>query len=252
MVRLQIGLIDVCSPFINSTTPKNLIKPATTAYNEHVIAFNEKAAKYNQLVSQISVDNIDGIPTHIDELTVEDNGLLANTKVLFSSNNEQKIIADAETIREMSEYIDELIPVVEQILAPTGEWVSERLGTVNIITGTEMVTKNQDPDELLGKDGSYTDCVYFTVKPIDPSEVEGETIVDKGTDAGGAVEVYLSLEDAKSRCEYLSEFDGTVLYSGSYALVGTMVVRTSYKLSNQEQLMLTNAITEALTSVLKT
>ena len=226
-----------------------IIKPATASYNEEVINFNEKANRYNELVNKVSVDNIDGLPTHIENLSVVDNGLVANIKVLFSSNSEQKIFADSETVHETADYIDGLIPVIEQITTPSADWVADRLGKIDSITGTEKVTKGHDPDELLGKEGSYTDCVYFTVKMIDPSEVEGKTIVDKGTDAGGAVEVYSSLEDAKNRCEYLSGFDGTVLYSGSYALVGTMVVRTSYKLSNEDQLSLTNAITEAFTTI---
>ena len=56
-----------------------------------------------------------------------------------------------------------------------------------------------------------------------------------------------TVEDAEARCEYLSGFDGTVLYSGSYAIVGTMVIRTSYKLTNEQQLALTDKITSAVT-----
>lgn len=90
-------------------------------------------------------------------------------------------------------------------------------------------------------------CIYFTVAAARPNEVPGNSTVAKGTDAGGAVEVYSSLADAEARVEYLAGFDGTVLYSGSYAIVGTMVIRTSYKLSNEQQFDLTNAITTALT-----
>ena len=43
--------------------------------------------------------------------------------------------------------------------------------------------------------------------------------------------------------------DGTLLYSGSYAIIGTMVIRTSYKLSDNQQVKLTNDITKALTQV---
>ena len=225
------------------------IKSATASYNEEVMHFNEKAEKYNACVKNVSVDNVKDMPDNIETLSIEDDGLVAAFRVLTSSNNEEMILADAKTIHDTTDYIDGLITIVEQITAPKGDWVAERLGTVSVITGTEMVTKDHDPDELLGKEGSYTDCVYFTLKLIDPSEVEGKTIVDKGTDAGGAVEVYSNMEDAKNRCKYLSEFDDTVLYSGSYALVGTMVVRTSYKLSNAEQLRLTEAITEALTAI---
>ena len=76
-----------------------------------------------------------------------------------------------------------------------------------------------------------------------------DKVVEKGTDAGGAVEVYRKLKDAQNRCEYLSEFDGTLLYSGSYTLFGTMVIRTSYQLTNEEQVAVVNAIIEKMTEV---
>ena len=84
---------------------------------------------------------------------------------------------------------------------------------------------------------------------IDASTVPGDTIVEKGTDAGGAIEVYATVEEALARCDYLSGFDGTILYSGSYAIVGTIVIRTSYKLDNSQQMALTRAITRALTAI---
>ena len=102
---------------------------------------------------------------------------------------------------------------------------------------------------ILGKEGSYISCVYFTITKINSNEVPGDTIVEKGTDAGGAVEIYATLREAEERCEYLAGFDGTVLYSGSNAIVGTMAIRTSYILTNEEQFELTNSITEAMTAI---
>ena len=149
----------------------------------------------------------------------------------------------------MSEQIQTAIKVVTQITAPDGEWISNRLSNVNGITGIQAVTEELDSDDLLGKEGGFFACIYFTVHAINSEEVPGNSIVEKGTDAGGAVEVYSTLADAEARCEYLAGFDGTVLYSGSYAIVGTMVIRTSYKLTNEQQFDLTNAITGALTSI---
>ena len=102
---------------------------------------------------------------------------------------------------------------------------------------------------MLGKKDGYDCCVYFTVNSFDADSVPGADIIAKGTDGGGAVEVYPTLENAKARCDYLSKYDNTLLYSGSYVLVGTMVVRTSYKLSNQEQIDLTNAIINSFTEL---
>ena len=109
------------------------------------------------------------------------------------------------------------------------------------------MTEDNNPDGLLNKDGGYSSCVYFTVEKIDSEKIKGDSIVAKGADAGGAIEVYSTLEEAEVRCEYLSGFDGTILYSGSYAIVGTMVIRTSYLLTNEEQYELTDIITQTLT-----
>ena len=58
-----------------------------------------------------------------------------------------------------------------------------------------------------------------------------------------------TLQSALNRCDYLSQFDGTLLYSGSYAIIGTCVIRTSYKLNDQEQVDLTNDIVKALKAI---
>ena len=95
----------------------------------------------------------------------------------------------------------------------------------------------------------YTSCIYFTINQIDTSQIRGSDVIAKGTDAGGAIEVYSTVDSALNRCEYLSQFDDSMLDSGSYTIIGTVVVRTSYKLSEQEQVSLTNEITQALTAV---
>lgn len=96
-------------------------------------------------------------------------------------------------------------------------------------------------------------CVFYltayTHSAINQNEIPGNNIVAKGTDAGGALEVYANREDAEARVDYLAGFDNTILYSGSYAIVGTMVIRTSYKLTDEQQLILTDAITRAVTMV---
>ncbi len=72
--------------------------------------------------------------------------------------------------------------------------------------------------------------------------------VDKGTDAGWHYYCISTLKEAFNRCEYLSQFDNTLLNSGSYVLVETMVVRTSYKLANDKQIEITSDIITAFTT----
>ena len=221
---------------------------ATKAYNAAVVEYNEQAELYNQSVELTCIDNISGLPVVLETLATENEGFWANLLVVIGSNNKEIIATDTETIQRMTIEVKSAVTLLKQITAPTSDWVIEKLGTVEKITGTQAVTEELDPDDLLGKEGGFSACVYFTVSDINPEEIVGDSIVAKGTDAGGAVEVYPTVKDAEARCEYLSGFDGTVLYSGSYAIVGTTVIRTSYKLTNEQQMELTNAITVALTS----
>ena len=78
---------------------------------------------------------------------------------------------------------------------------------------------------------------------------EREIIIDKGTDGGGAIEVYANVEDAESRDSYLAGFDGGVLASGSHTVVGTCVVRTSDELAASKQKELEAAVIGALTKL---
>ena len=212
---------------------------ATKRYNEAVEQFNARVAAYNQAVSLTSIDNLEGMPPFLDTLVIVSEDP-EDIRIAVSGGNSAEIIGrDIQTITEMTAQAESLLAVVKQITAPSPDWVMDRLSDVSGITGSQAVNESNDPDA----------CVYFTVSAIDPDEIPGTGIVAKGTDAGGAVEIYNTLEEAQARCEYLSGFDGTILYSGSYAILGTMVIRTSYKLTNEQQLAFTRMITEKLTAL---
>ena len=57
------------------------------------------------------------------------------------------------------------------------------------------------------------------------------------------------MQDAEARCEYLSGFDNTILYTGSYAIVGTMVIRISYAYTDEAQYEMTDRIAKAFTQL---
>lgn len=223
---------------------------ATRKYNAAVTEYNIHVSAYNEAVILTCIDNLVGLPNAFEELATESESYEDVAEFILDGNSREAIETDTETIINMTKQIEQATILVQQITAPTGEWVMDRLASVNGITGTQMVTETQNPDGLLGKEGGYSDCIYFTLTTINQADIPGSTIVAKGTDAGGAVEVYPTLADAEARVAYLAGFDGTVLYSGSYAIVGTMVIRTSYKLTDEQQMEYTNAITAALTSVL--
>lgn len=91
----------------------------------------------------------------LQELNIESESYEDNAKLVFGTNSKEMIAADTEKILDMTEQVENAIIVVKQITAPSGEWISERLKSVNGITGTQAVTKNLDPDGLLGKEGGF-------------------------------------------------------------------------------------------------
>lgn len=225
-----------------------VVTVVTEEYNKAVKEFNSYVDEYNEAVKITSVENI-GFPKSLESLAIVSENRDDIALIVQGDNTEEKIVADTDTILDMTEQVKDAITIVKQITAPTEEWVIERLGAIKEISGIQAVTVEQNPDGLLGREGGYTACIYFTTPAAIPGEVSGNDIVEKGTDAGGAVEIYATLEDAEARVEYLAGFDGSVLYSGSYGIVGTMVIRTSYKLSNENQIRITNLITMELTKL---
>lgn len=74
-----------------------------------------------------------------------------------------------------------------------------------------------------------------------------DVLIDKGTDAGGAIEVYENVEDAEKRRDYLATYDGTIYANGTHTVIGTVLVRTSNKLMATQQKELEQKVIDALT-----
>ena len=120
---------------------------------------------------------------------------------------------------------------------------------IDEIKYVKAVTEDNDPNGQLNKPGGYTATVYFESSNVDQNEVYGTDLIEKGTDAGGAIEVYATEEDAHKRNDYLATFDGTVLASGSHRVVGTVVIRTSDELTASKQKALEAKIISALAAL---
>lgn len=206
-------------------------------YIEIAEAYNRSAEEYRDLLEITSIGNITGLPEIPEAYDIR--GELTRGELL----------TETEFIRRAWEELRYAILLVRQIKQPSERWITERLRTIEGITDTAAVTKERDPNGMLGKDGGYTACVYFAFEGVPQEMIPGEDIIAKGTDGGGAIEVYRTAADARTRCEYLLQFDNTLLYTGSCAVVGTMVIRTSYALTDEEQLILTDRITRALTEL---
>ncbi len=200
------------------------------------------AEAYNQSIKGVAIQYIDGLSTYAGKM------FPISSEYAETHNNEEVIDRIYRLVDDLEELAYEYT-IVDQITCPEASWVKERLSRVSDIENIAFVTMGNDPNGLLDKEGGYTDCIYFSVKSVNQTSVKGSNTVERGTDGGGAIEVYDNLEYALNRCDYLAQFDGTLLYSGSYTVVGTMVIRTSYKLSNQEQVDLTDKIIQSFTEV---
>lgn len=133
------------------------------------------------------------------------------------------------------------------VTAPSDEYVIESLQKVPGILEIKAITEDTDPMENLNKPGWYIGHVYFSYSLVNQSDVYGDNLLDKGTDAGGSIEIYKTKSDANKRNEYLSSFDGSILSSGSHTVIGTIIVRTSNELTISQQKLLETNIIASLT-----
>ncbi len=205
------------------------------AYTELVNAYNVSVGEYRQLLEITSIENITGLPE------------LPEVRIMDETLKREDVRRETQLIQREWAEMRYVLGIVRAITEPSSEWVMERLRRVEGILEIAAVTEERDPNGQLGKDGGYTACVYFTFDGIPQDTISGGDAIGKGTDGGGAVEVYRTKADALARCEYLAQFDNTLLYTGSCAVVGTMVIRTSYALSDEEQWLLTDRITQVFT-----
>jgi len=144
---------------------------------------------------------------------------------------------------------EDSVKILKQVTCPAESFVIARLQELKDVKEIAAVTEDHDPNGLLNKAKGYTSTVYFSLSQVDQSNVFGSDIIDKGTDAGGAVETYANVEDAENRSDYLGALDGTVLSSGSHMVLGTMVVRVSDELTASQQKKMQDKIVAALTDL---
>ena len=178
-------------------------------------------------------------PTETDEINATADQL---EKTIDYSKEEEKLqTASAEYSNSVKQQ--------QQITAPSENFILERLKGIDSIVTMAPVTEDNDPNGNLNKAGGYTSTVYFESSNVNQAEVYGTDLIDRGTDAGGAIEVYANSDDAERRNTYLATYDGTILASGSHEVLGTIVIRTSNELTATQQKQLTDAIKTAFLRV---
>ena len=241
------------------------MKVAKDNYNNEVERISDQEEKLNTIIEEgealLAEDNL----TPLDEQTITDlensisSGKAAIIEIPEMPSNEEEInelvendlskFSYDEQINDVQTKIDNLktsIKQFEQLTNPSEEFVISRIQPIEGITGVAAVTEDNDPNGNLNKAGGYTAQVYFSYSLVDQSQTFGNTLIDKGTQAGGSVEVYKTVEEAEKRNDYLAVYDGSILSSGSHKVVGTVLVRTSNLLTASQQTELESKIIEAL------
>lgn len=219
----------------------------TSAMNDAQKILDKKEAVYDNTTKEAfitALSDAKAAQRKIPDLPKKTADINAETKKLSEPLDYSSVI---NAISEKQTAYQNSVLQMKQITNPNEDFVIQRLKGIPNISGYQAVTEDHDPNGNLNKQGGYTSTVYFSTPLIDQSSVYGNDIVDKGTECGGAIEVYASEEDAEKRDSYLANFDGAgMLNSGSHKVLGTIVIRTSTKLTATQQNEFTNNITNKL------
>ena len=245
-------------------------KEAVEAYNVVVSDIQEKNDQLDGEIKKLQelVDNED---KPLDETTIDTaKEALKNagaSKIVIGEMPKatKDILSRTKELSTPVDYSDELTSLstaytnlenskkqYKQVVNPSEEFVMQRILTVDDVADARAVTEDQDPNGNLHKAGGYTSTIYFESKTVNQSDVyvSGEyadVLIDKGTDAGGAIEVYKNVEDAEKRRDYLATYDGTIFANGTHTVIGTVLVRTSNELTATQQKELEQKVIDALT-----
>jgi len=101
--------------------------------------------------------------------------------------------------------------------------------------------EDTDPNNLIGKQGQYqyAGSFYDTRSGYEPTDDNLNPIAIEddlfGTDAGGAVEVFVDKDDAEARGEYLGQYQTGLVQAGAYRVINNVVLRVSPELKASEQ-----------------
>lgn len=173
------------------------------------------------------------VKVRIPEMPEKTDAILAETEKL---NAPLDYTPQCETMETAAAALNDSIQQMKQITNPPESFVIQCLGYLPDIGSIQAVTEENDPNGQLNKAGGYTAAVYFESRKLNQSEIYGDTLLDKGTQAGGCIEVYATAEEAEARNRYLSAFDGsTIVNPGSHSVLGTIVIRTSNDFTATQQ-----------------
>lgn len=252
--------------YVNYQIPHN---EAASAFDAAVAGLNDRNAELDAAIEELQ-DLMGSGEDPLDEATLEAASAAigeaqgAKQEAPAMPNETEEISSLAAEVEGMGDYTSQLealstaqtnlqntIDQLKQVTNPSEQFVIERLTGLPNVTGVEAATEQNDPNGNLHKDGGYTSAVFFSSDLVDQSQVYADEaytgIPAAGTDGGGCVEVYATVEDAEERNAYLSGFDGTILRPGSHTVLGTCVIRTSDLLQASQQDAIEQSIIDSLT-----
>ena len=244
LCEAMISAIDGYEAAKASAEEKNVILDTEITSAESVIAEGEKplddtliptleTAISETKAAKVSIPEMPGTAEEINKVTDELNNI-----------NYDEII---EKLHAHQDDLEKSIKQYSLVNAPSEAYIIQCLSKVPNVVDISAVTEDNDPNGKLNKAGGYTAQVYFTSDLVNQGSVIGSTVIEKGTDGGGSIEVYANVEDAEKRNDYLATFDGSLFASGSHTVIGTVLVRTSDELTaSQQKEMEANIIAELI------
>lgn len=239
-----IEAIDAFNSAAETAAQKNSKLDEAVSESEKIVAAGESALDMT-LAPQLetAISDAKAAKQSIMEMPSTEDEITAATKQLNGIDYSDVLsnLADKKAALEKS------IKQYALVDAPSESYVIECLKRVENIVDVSAVTEDNDPNGNLNKAGGYTAQVYFSSNLINQDDVYGTSLIEKGTDAGGSIEVYSAVEDAEKRNKYLTSFDGGIFASGSHTVIGTVIVRTSDELTASQQKAMEQDIIAALT-----
>lgn len=257
MVLLVGGIIgyNALQPRINATKEfKNavaLVEQKNKELEAAIIKSEELIAKNQPLLDESFLSALENAISDTKAVKVTDFEKPKEVEDIISRTKELNEIDYSDALTKLSDKHEEYeinAKRYQLVNVPTEAYVIQCLKTIPEITGISAVTEDNDPNGNLNKLGGYTATVYFSHEKLKLNKsIYGDTIIEQGTDGGGAIEVYTCVEDAVKRRDYLSRFDGTITASGTHTVIGTVLVRTSNELTASQQKELEAKLIIALT-----
>lgn len=260
VVLLTVGGIlgyNALLPRINATkafkAAVKFVEQKNTELETEIVQSEELIAKKQPLLDETLVSTLENAISDAKAVKITDFKTPKKVEDIISRTEELNKTNYSEAIANLNEKHAALeinAKRYQLVNVPTEAYVIQRLKTIPEITGISAVTEDNDPNGNLNKAGGYTATVYFSHEKLKLDKfIYGDTLIEQGTDAGGAIEVYTCVEDAVKRRDYLANFDGTITASGTHTVIGTVLVRTSNELTASQQKDFEGKIIAALTYI---